>query len=322
MIRRPILLDANSLIVRNIKATALEDLKADGTFTGGVFGAFNQLKTMLNGFNAFMRDKPGRVYAFFDDGVPQFRKDAIPSYKQERKEKKQLLSPEDKERAYKQIQMFREALPLVGVTVFSSTGWEADDLVACASRHFVDQHPIIVSGDKDLFQLVNETCSVCYLNDKTDLLTNDTFQDRVGVPTECFLVWKLLQGDNSDSIPGVYGIGETRATNLVLECLERDFRFGSRAPVDQLIEIINMARLRKPQRKSEASFWDDDAMDALALALTGIDLRQGAPDISLAIAHIPTVDRKAFVSFCNRCKFARFVADMENFIRPFASSCI
>jgi 5'-3' exonuclease len=317
MTRRAVLLDANSLIVRNIHATALEDLKADGTFTGGVFGALNQLKSMLNTFHTLSKDKAGPVYAFFDDGVPQFRKDAIPTYKQERKEKKELMTPEDKARAYEQIKIFRDLLPLLGVRVYSLQNWEADDLVAAGSRQFVEQGSIVVSGDKDLWQLVNESCSICYLNDKTELLSTANFQEYVGVPTGCFLVWKLLQGDNSDSIPGVRGIGETRATKLVTDELEKDFRFCDQKPIDQLVQIINTTRTREKPRKSEECFWDDDQMDALASALQGIDLSCGSPDIVPALNLPAKTDVKAFMAKCCKFKFARIVGDITNFMRPF-----
>lgn len=320
MLRRPVLLDANSLISRNIHATALDDLKANKTFTGGVYGALNQLKSMLSKFHLLSKSPVGRVYALFDEGVPQFRKDAIPTYKMARKEKKELLPPEELERMYAQIAGFRKILPYLGVTCYSSPGWEADDLVAACARAMHDASPLVVSGDKDLFQLVTGKCSVYYLN-TSDVLTDVNFQETIGVPPECFLVCKLLQGDASDSIPGVRGIGKVRAIDLVSECIDKDIRFCNLSPLDQLVAVINTARSRPKPKSSEQAFWDDDAMDALALALTGIDLKVGSPDISSVIRSTATVDRAGFVAECKAYKFVRFLADLDNFVKPFVTCC-
>ncbi len=204
-----LLVDASSLAYRAYHA--LPSLKApDGvTETNAMHGFLNYASRLL------VDRRPSRlIIALDDDWRPAFRVAALPSYKTHR-----LAGPEDPEDEVEpQIAVIAEVLEALGVSVARATGYEAEDAIAAIAAH--ERGPIeIVSGDRDLFALVRDPdVRVLYtLRGVSELALVDQawIERRYGIPGDRYLDYAILRGDPSDGLPGVRGIGEKTAAELL-----------------------------------------------------------------------------------------------------------
>ena len=325
---QPILLDATGLAKRCIMACALDDLSAGGTFTGGLFASLKSLR----GIMGLPDIRPGPVYAFFDCGTPSIRTDLLPGYKQKRKERRDRLSPEDKERAYTQVAAFERILPLLGVRTFKYRNREADDGVAAAARICASQglDPVIVTGDKDLFQLIaipDADVSVYYLKDKR-LITQTSFRDEVGVEPETFLLYKLMVGDTSDEVPGIHGVGKGRAAQVVNEVADEIMEtppggclLGDAPVEDQLDNVVAVLKQRKKLRKFEQAIIDqaEDVKRILPVINLSDSWGDDAP-LRRKMAEPAKLQTIEFIRACRKYKFSSIISDIKTFTRPFEAA--
>ncbi|MBR7162975.1 MAG: DNA polymerase I [Clostridia bacterium] len=196
-----ILIDGNSLLHRAYHA--LPGLKTSkGFFTGAIMG-FLRLVTKL-----VKEQQPTHMAVAFDLKAPTFRHKMFTEYKGTRK-------PMDPELAM-QIEPLKEILRLMEIKVISMEGYEADDILGTLSRRFEDT-TYIVTGDRDSFQLVSPSTTILWTKKGvTDIefitpewLLND------GFTVDTFIDYKALRGDPSDNIPGVKGVGEKTARDLL-----------------------------------------------------------------------------------------------------------
>ena len=197
-----ILIDGNSLLNRAFYATPLFTTK-DGTPTNAVFGF---LKLMLK----IVADKnPTHFAVAFDLHAPTFRHQLYSDYKAGRK-------PMPNELAV-QMPILKEVLSLMQICVVEKAGFEADDLIGTLAKKF-DVMTYIYTGDRDAYQLVDETTDVCFtrkgVSDILELSAKN-FQDEIGLTPAQIIELKSLMGDKSDNIPGVPGIGEKTAKTLL-----------------------------------------------------------------------------------------------------------
>src|SRR5919106_3110715 len=236
--RRPILMliDGPSLVYRGYFALPPLTM-SDGTLVNAVFGF---LQIVLRG----MQDvKPDYAILSFDRGKPQFRFDAFPDYKKGRP------SMPDDLRA--QFPIVREIAQMMGMPIRELEGYEADDVIGAltkkATRAGIDT--MIVSGDLDGLQLVNEhvkllttrmgvAATVIYDAAKVD--------ERYGLRPDQMLDYKALKGDTSDNIPGVPGVGEKTASQLLQQ-------FGSLDGIyEHLDEVKGKLRDRLAEHRESA----------------------------------------------------------------------
>lgn len=210
--RAAIIIDGDNVAKRAIMATAKSDLEA-GVWNGGIYNALSLIAKSL----AFPDYRPGAVFAVFDDGIPAFRLDLCPTYKKDRKDKKSILTPDQKREAYRQVGQLREILEAMGVVCVSFPRHEADDVIAALARRLRDQRTIVMSNDKDLWQLMErELGRVAILDPGSGKLRHaDDMFEAIGVEPELYLVYKVLVGDSSDGVPGAVGVGTGRAAELV-----------------------------------------------------------------------------------------------------------
>ncbi|MFF5180280.1 5'-3' exonuclease H3TH domain-containing protein [Micromonospora sp. NPDC000316] len=212
--RSPILLiDAPSLYFRayfGIPESAART--ADGTPVNAVRGFLDMLATLIRG-----RGADRMVCAMDYDWRPAWRVDLLPSYKAHRVAPQggevvpDTLSP--------QVPMILEVLAAIGITVVGATGYEADDVLGTLS--VTQPGPVeVVSGDRDLFQLVDDTRPVRLLYigrgvAKLDDCDDAAVRARYGVPADRYADFAALRGDPSDGLPGVPGVGEKTAARLI-----------------------------------------------------------------------------------------------------------
>lgn len=202
-----ILIDSNSLLYRAF--FALPHLtNSRGEVTNGVYG----FTVML--FKLLEEEGPDLMAAAFDLPGPTFRHDQYADYKATRERAPDELRP--------QIGMAKEVLAAMGVPMFESPGYEADDVIGAMARQAEasGRQVLIVTGDLDTLQLVSERTSVMITRRGiTDTMVYDinAVDERFGVAPAQLVDVKALRGDPSDNIPGVPGVGEKTAERLIKE---------------------------------------------------------------------------------------------------------
>ncbi len=199
-----ILIDGNSLINRAFYATPLLTDKS-GNPTNAVYAFMNMLVKLIT------EESPKYILVAFDRKEPTFRHKMYAEYKGTRKPMPDELRP--------QIPLLKKVLTDIGVAYYEEPGLEADDIIGIMAKRYPSE-TIIVTGDKDSFQLVDETTSVHFTRrgiSDTDLYTYENFREKTGILPYQIVDLKALMGDSSDNIPGVAGVGEKTALSLIQE---------------------------------------------------------------------------------------------------------
>lgn len=198
-----VIVDGSSILYRSFYALP-SMMSANGKYTNAVFGFANMLIKMINEI------KPTHIAVAFDVSKHTFRTDKYPAYKGTRKPMPDELKS--------QIEPVKTMLKLMKIKVVEKNNFEADDIIGTLSRKFENTTSIIVTGDRDSYQLISEDTTV-YLNKKgiSDVKVMDliALNEEYGITPESFLHLKALQGDASDDIPGVVGIGPKTALELI-----------------------------------------------------------------------------------------------------------
>ncbi|MFW5780250.1 MAG: DNA polymerase I [Bacillota bacterium] len=198
-----ILIDSNSLINRAFYALPPLQNK-DGQFTNAIYGFVSMLQKLIN------EEKPTHICAVFDSRKRTFRKEMYEGYKAKRKPMPDALA--------EQVPMLKELLRDMNIKILTLDGFEADDIIGTIAKRF-NKDTIVVSGDKDCLQLIDDTTKV--YNTKKGV-SDVTIYDRKalqeeGLTPEQVIELKGLAGDSSDNIPGALGIGDKTARALLLE---------------------------------------------------------------------------------------------------------
>ena len=199
-----VLIDGNSLLNRAYYATPVFTAK-DGFPTNGIFGFVKLLLKIISD------KKPSYLAVAFDLHAPTFRHEMYADYKAGRKP-----MPED---LVVQVPVLKEVLSLMRIRICELAGYEADDVIGTLARKFGVQ-TYIYTGDRDSYQLVDENTSVCYTRKGvSDILelSAENFQSEVGLNPAQIIDLKALMGDKSDNIPGVPGVGEKSAMQLLAD---------------------------------------------------------------------------------------------------------
>ena len=199
-----VLIDGNSLINRAFYAMPLLTTK-DGVYTNAVYGFMNMFFKMLDDVH------PKYVAVAFDLKAPTFRHKMYADYKGTRKPMPEELRP--------QIPLLKELLNLMGVKTLEKEGSEADDIIGTVAKS-TSVKTYIFTGDKDSFQLVDQETEVHFTKrgiTDVDIYTLENFTEKTGLTPKQIIDLKALMGDSSDNIPGVRGIGEKTAKNLLHE---------------------------------------------------------------------------------------------------------
>ncbi|NMP22840.1 DNA polymerase I [Sulfobacillus harzensis] len=201
-----LLIDGHSLLFRAYHALPPLQTK-NGVPTGAMHGFLSML------FRVTEAEKPERLIVVFDAAVATFRHEQFAEYKAQRDE-----TPDD---FRQQLPLLRELLERLGVPVLAVGGFEADDTLGTLAYMGRERgyHSLIVTGDRDLLQLVDDQVTVL-LTSRTgisdlDRMTRDKVKEKMGVWPEQVPDLKGLMGDGSDNIPGVAGIGQKSALALI-----------------------------------------------------------------------------------------------------------
>jgi DNA polymerase-1 len=230
--KKLVLIDGHALAYRAYHALP-DDLKTSkGELTNAVYGFTSMLLNVLRDEN------PTHIAVTFDKG-PTFRHDIYTEYKAHR------TKMPDEMRS--QMDRVREVVQTLDIPIFEKEGYEADDLLGTLARQAEEQgvDTLIVTGDMDLLQLVDEHIAVLtsrWRFSDTVIYDVERVKERYdGLSPDQLVDYKALMGDKSDNIPGVYGVGEKTATKLLK-------KYGS---LDQIYEHLDELSSRFRNRLEE-----------------------------------------------------------------------
>lgn len=250
--KKLLILDGNSVV--NRAYYGVQGLTApDGTPTNAVYGFLNILRKLLEELG------PDSACVAFDLPAPTFRHEMYEGYKAQRKPMPAELAA--------QLPIVKEALDAMGMRRLEAAGWEADDILgAMAARCEAEGWACeIVTGDKDSFQLISGTTSVLHVKTRmgraeTIRYDRERFMAEYGFEPRYMVDLKALMGDASDNIPGVPGVGEKTAMELLR-------RYGSLERIYADVEALDVKDAVK--RKLEAG--RESAMLSYTLATISRD---------------------------------------------------
>ena len=224
-------IDGNSIINRAFYGIKLLTAK-DGTYTNAVYGFINILNRLTE------LEKPEGVAVAFDLKVPTFRHKKYAEYKAGRKGMPEELA--------QQMPIMKEWLTLAGYTCVECETYEADDILGtlAALCEKSGNECVIATGDRDSLQLVSDTTRVLLAATKMgkpEIINYDkaALFERYGLTPPEMIELKSLMGDSSDNIPGVAGVGEKTATDLIT-------RFHS---IDNIYESLETLDIKDSVRK-------------------------------------------------------------------------
>ncbi|MCX5748958.1 MAG: DNA polymerase I [Candidatus Saganbacteria bacterium] len=199
------LIDGNSLVYRAFYALPDTMKTASGITTNAIYGFTNMLLRLLD-------DKPDYIAIAFDRPEPTFRHKEYSEYKAQRQKAPDTLR--------QQFPYIKELISMFSIPVFEMAGFEADDIVATIAKKAEKDgmKAVIVTGDKDTFQLINDSINVLTAVKgitETMLYDSTKVKERFGIEPKFLLDYKSLAGDPSDNIPGIPGVGEKTAVSLI-----------------------------------------------------------------------------------------------------------
>ncbi len=278
--RKLAIIDGSSYIYRAFYAI-MGLTNSSGFPTGAIFGFNNMLKKVIQDI------EPDLLVVAFDAKGPTFRHEQYSLYKANRKEMPEDLRP--------QIPKIKELVSAYNIKSIEAQGYEADDIIGTvASMAPDDVEVVIITGDKDMTQLVTERITL--LDTMKDKVTDlDVVNEKYGTTGSGILQVFGLSGDSSDNIPGVTGIGEKTAIELIK-------KYGT---LEELyIKINDFKGKRRENLEKDA----DNAL--LSRSLFTID-REVPIDFDLGEMEIVEPDTKRLKELFSELEFLTLLKDLE-----------
>lgn len=233
-----IAIDGNSLMYQSYYAFFKANLTTrDGFPTGALKGFFSKVLELL-------KQEPSHLLVAFDVHEPTFRHNRFDAYKAGRTPPTEDL--------IKQLDEVRLLLKQMGIAVIECPGYEADDILGTFARKAEEEgmDSLIVTGDRDSFQLITKHTRIYYTKDNT-IIDEEKLAARYGLKPIQMRDLKALMGDSSDNIPGIAGIGEKTALKLLESYRDLD---GVIAHADEIKGKLG-ERIRQGEESARFSFW-------------------------------------------------------------------
>ena len=303
-----LLLDGHSLAFRAFFALPDTLVTSSGQVTNAVYGFTAMLIKLL------ADERPQGVVVCFDKGVPQFRVDRYAEYKAGRAETPDLFR--------QQLPLIREVLACLRIPIVELEGYEADDLLATLTKHCREEgcEVIIVTGDRDILQLVRDGVFVIMTRRGiSDVIRYDTSTvvERYGVTPEKWTDFVALKGESSDNLPGVPGVGDKTAAQLINKYgdIEQVIahadeltpklrqaiteRAGQVRINKELGHLLDDVRLDLDPAKLRLEPWEDEAVRNLFVSLEFRSLHERLKEIKFHSAMVspPTLEVVSILEF-------------------------
>ena len=279
------ILDGNSVINRayfGVKPLTTRE----GLYTHAIYGFLNILERMEK------EEQPDAVCVAFDLHGPTFRHLKYDGYKATRHGMPEELAM--------QMPIMKDVLRAMNIPIYECQGWEADDVIGTVGKICSNNgwECVVVTGDRDSLQLIDENVHVKLVISRpgqttATLYTEEKFQEEYGFEPKKLIDLKSLMGDSSDNIPGVKGIGEKTAKNLLL-------KFGS---LDGVYENLDDAII-KPKMRENLVTYKENAYLSYDLATI---VAEAPIDFEPKDALIMPYNRPALYELFQRLEFVRLI---------------
>lgn len=288
-----ILIDAPNLAFRMFFAMERTNMRTlGGTPTWATYGFFKALFDLLD------KTKPKAIAAAYDCKEPTFRHIAYEEYKANRPEE----MPEELSVQWPYI---REGLESLEIPIYEMPGYEADDVIGTLAKRAAQngQNVLILTGDRDAFQLINEKIKVL-VPSKGELKEygREEVFDYWGIWPEQVIDFKSLCGDSSDNIPGIKGIGEKTAAKLLTE-----FK-----TLENVLKNIKKIEQKGLQEKIITGEKDALLSKKLATIITDVPI-----DINLKDSHLNMPNLEKLIGFLQKFELNSFIKRLPNVLAPF-----
>ncbi len=218
----------------------------DGLYTHAVYGFLNTLLRLRE------EEAPDAVCVTFDVHAPTFRHQADEAYKATRKPMPEELSM--------QMPVLKEVLDTLNIPRYEMAGWEADDLLGTISRkcEAAGWSCVVVTGDRDSLQLITEQTKVKLVSTRmgqtlTENMDTAAFRAKYGFDPIHMIDLKALMGDSSDNIPGVPGVGEKTAMDLIQKYTSVEAIYRALPDIDAKPAAIR--KLTEGESAARQSYW-------------------------------------------------------------------
>ena len=279
------ILDGNSVINRAFYGVRPLTTR-EGLYTNAIYGFLNILEKLVK------EEEPDALCVAFDLKGPTFRHLQYEGYKATRHGMPEELA--------QQMPVMKEVLTAMRIPIYACQGWEADDVIGTVSKICCgrDWQCVVVTGDRDSLQLVNDCVSVKLVATKggqtlTTLYTPAVFEAEYGFEPRRLIDLKSLMGDSSDNIPGVAGVGPKTATDLLL-------KFGT---LDGIYEHLDSPDIRETVRKKLRA-----GEESARLSYDLATIRCEAPiDFSPEDALRQEADKPALLALFTKLEFVRLI---------------
>ncbi len=300
------LLDTASMYFRAFYGVPDSFKAPDGTPVNAVRGLLDFISRLVGEY------RPTHLVCCWDnDWRPQWRVDLIPSYKSHRVEYVVAGGPDVEvvpDPLEVQVPIILDVLAAFGITVVGADGYEADDVIGTLSKD-AGMPVDVVTGDRDLFQLVDDDADVRILYiargvGKHERVTNAVVREKYGIDGRQYADFAALRGDPSDGLPGVDGVGEKTAMTLLQ-------RFGDIPGLQAAAADPDSNIAPSPRRKILAAADYLEVAGTVTRVARDIDL--GTPDLKLPLT---PVDPDALVALSEKWNLdspiARLVETLTN----------
>lgn len=287
------IIDGNSIANRAFYALPLLTTE-EGLYTNAVYGFTTMLLRMME------EEKPTHLLVAFDAGKVTFRTEEYKDYKGKRLKTPSELSA--------QFPLLKELLEAFGVKHYELNGYEADDIIGTISARAEANgfETLIVSGDKDMLQLVSDKTHVALTRkgiSEVERYSPAEIDEKYGLTPAQIVDLKGLMGDTSDNIPGIPGVGEKTALKLLHE-----FK-----TVEGVLEHVSEVKGKKLQEKIEAHADDARMSKQLATILRDAPIALSLDELKYQPYErekvVPVLERFAFKSLLERLGFDSAEAD-------------
>lgn len=309
---RVLVLDGLNLFFRNF--AMLNMINPDGVHIGGLGGFLRSLGALIR------QIQPTSVYVVFDGaGSSTNRKNLLPEYKSGRNISRitnwEIFDDLDDEHNSKIDQIVRliQYLKLLPVKTVAIDKVEADDIISVLSKKLEEKYNsnvFIVSSDKDFIQIVTDK-TIVYRPMEKEYYTKKTVEEKFGVLSENFIIYKTLLGDNSDKVPGVKGLGPKKLAKLFPELGEKPISLDDIFDISarKFKENIIYSRIVQDQDRLENTY---KIMDLSTPMVSEHEIEYVD---KLVASDLPELNEELFVTLYNEDKLGGMIRNLEYWLQ-------
>ncbi len=293
-----LLIDGSNLAFRMFFALEMSNLRdSQGNPTWAVYGTLKAL------FDVIKFAKPSSAAVAFDLPEPTYRHEVFSEYKANRPDE----MPEDLQ---PQWSLIKEAFSRFHIPVLEEPGFEADDMIGIMAKKAEQEgyKVVILSGDKDLYQLINENISMAVpkRGGGLEIFTPSEVFDKMGVHPTQVPDYKGIAGDSSDNIPGVRGLGPKAAIKLLGD-------YGSLENVYKNIDKVGPPKTKEKLVEQESSARMSKHIATIITDPSGVK----SCDLNLEHCLLDMPDTENLIKFLQDLEFKSMVAQLPNLLKPF-----